>query len=163
MIKSIFKVMILCIITVIIESISKLWIMQWWKRAFQRYRAFQTKWLYSWIQIWKKRESKVLKSAHDYSCRSGSYSLKQSIQLLQSLQNYRKSFMCSNCFSPKALLQLGRYRIGKHGKHIMCWCVLPAEVGLHLGKIPNLEWLSPVTTGWVHRSVWQKPTCSAHG
>lgn len=47
-------------------------------RAFESYdyRTFQSIWLYLWIQFWKKRESKVLNSAHDYSYEIGSYNFK---------------------------------------------------------------------------------------
>jgi hypothetical protein len=48
------------------------------KKAFENYdyRAFQSIWLYLWIQFWKKRDYKVLNSAHDYSYERGSYSFK---------------------------------------------------------------------------------------
>jgi len=70
------------------------------KRAFESYdyRAFQSIWLYSWIQIERKEKIK-LNSAHDYSYESGSYSFEMKYTDKAEPTVLQKSFMCSNCLT----------------------------------------------------------------
>jgi len=77
--------------------------LQWWKREHLKVMTIEHSKVYDSIHEYsfERKENLKLNSAHDYSYESGSYSFEIKYTDKAESTVLQKTFMCSNCLTPR--------------------------------------------------------------